>query len=169
MSDTENQESETRVRRRAATERSLDQAARDLEALNTKVDSLTQENASLKTDVERLQGELDSAQVKLKAALDEAERIQNERALAELASKRSEQVANLGLFSKEYIEEKASKWASIDDVEWAERLEEWQNLKPSAAVAQDSDSASAMSGSSEVLTTEATRKTSALRSALGLD
>lgn len=119
----------------------------------TKISELTAENAELNK-------KLDVVQVQLKAAQDETAALKadvaakEEAALkSELAAKRAEQVENLGLFGKEYISEKASKWADIAEDEWNERLDEWKNFKP-ATPSSTTDTASAMSGTSEDLATE---------------
>lgn len=134
----------------------------------------TQEVASLKTENERLNGELDTAQVALKAAQDEAEAFKSEKAaveeaarIAEVASKRATEVRELALFTEEYVTEKASLWAAMDEAAWNERLGEWKAVKgqPRAAAPTSTDTASAMSGSSEI---PAGKEPSARRRALGL-
>ncbi|HET6914983.1 MAG TPA: DUF6582 domain-containing protein [Acidimicrobiales bacterium] len=132
-----------------------------------------EEVASLKSENERLNGELDTAQVALKSAQDEAEALKSEKAAAEeaaakakVAEERAYQVRNLNLFTEEYVAEKASLWADMEEAAWTDRLEEWKAVKGQAASSTTStDTASAMSGSSEI---PAGKEPSARRRALGL-
>ena len=151
--------------------------ATDKAELETKVAELAEENTRLNSD-------LDKAQVELKAATDEVASLKSDieakdeaARKAEIASARASQVENLGLFSKDYIGDKASKWADLAEEDWAEKLEEWRSIKPATAegdeASSETDSASAMSGTSEELTTEPTDEASASdksarRAALGL-
>lgn len=161
----------------AALEGQLAAKSIEVEELAKKVDDLTTAKAAADEDNERLNKELDSAQVSLKAATDEIETMKDEAAkreeaarLAELASKRAEQVENLGLFPKEYITEKASAWASMDDSDWAERLEEWRSIKPVPAEGESTDQASAMTGDGGLTSEPAGEATTtpARRAVLGL-
>lgn len=150
----------------------LDKAVRDATALLTverdnltaQVNTLTTEKASLaedfaavKTENERLNGDLDTAQVSLKAATDEAAALKADIAAkdadaekAQIASDRAAQVRNLGLFPEEYINDKASKWADVDEAAWTDRLDEWKALKGTSATSTPTtDTASAMSGTRE--------------------
>lgn len=151
--------------------------------LTAKVDKLSTDNATLKSDNERLNKELDAAQVSLKNATDEVATLKAENAskdeaarLAEVAQKRSDQVKNLDLFPESYVSEKAAKWAAMSDEDWADRIDEWQKAKPEAAKGDDktgkADTASAMTGTSGDLTkdTDAANdsKPSARRAVLGL-
>lgn len=148
----------------SATDSALQSKVSENTELASKVETLTEENASLVTDNARLNKELDEAQVSLKAATDEVAALKTEKdeieaaaALAETASKRSEQIRNLNLFPEEFVTERASRWAAIPDEDWAERVAEWQaTAKPTAAAAgtTTTDSASAMEGTSGQLTTE---------------
>lgn len=169
----------------------LDKAVRDATALLTverdtlqsTVDALTADNAALtsdntavKAENERLNGELDTAQVTLKAAQDEAAALKADLASrdeaaekATIASDRAAQVRNLGLFPEEYITDKASKWADVDEDSWNDRLDEWKALKGTStgagsSTAATTDTASAMTGTSEAGTGEV----SARRAILGL-
>lgn len=167
----------------------LDKALRDATAsweaekadLINKVATLTEavtareeEVASLKTENERVNGELDTAQISLKAAQDETSQLREDiasaeeaKVKAELASKRAEQVRNLQLFPEDSITEKSARWAEMDEASWTERVTEWQAVKgqtPSPAP-HTSDTASAMTGSSEIQTGQ---QISARRLALGL-
>jgi len=158
----------------AALETALANKSEEAEGLAAKLEELTTSTATLSEDNVRLNRELDAAQVALKTATDEVASLKEETAkreeaarLAEIASKRSEQVENLGLFDKEYVAKKASEWASMEDSDWAERLEEWQTIKPAAASSEPGDTASAMTGGGG-LTTEPAETTSASRAALGL-
>jgi regulator of replication initiation timing len=165
----------------SATDSALQSKVSENTELASKVETLTEENASLVTDNARLNKELDEAQVSLKAATDEVASLKTEKeeieaaaALAETASKRGEQIRNLKLFPEEFVTERASRWAAIPDEDWAERVAEWQaTAKPAAgAAAATTDSASALEGTSGDLTTETAaaddKATSARRAALGL-
>ena len=149
----------------------LDKAVRDATALLTaerdnlkaQVDTLTTEKASLaedfaavKTENERLNGDLDTAQVSHKAATDKAAALEADMAAkdaeaekAQIASDRAAQVRNLGLFPEEYINDKASKWADVDEAAWTDRLDEWKALKGTSTSTTTTDTASAMSGTRE--------------------
>lgn len=148
----------------------LDKAVRDAvaalttenEGLKVQVETLTSDKASadadlaaLKVENERLNGDLDTAQVTLKAAQDEATSLKadlasrdEEAAKATIASDRASQVRNLGLFPEEYIADKASKWADVDEAAWEDRLDEWKALKGTSTTSTTSttDTASAMTG-----------------------
>lgn len=170
----------------AATEKALQAKTDEAATATSRVKELETELASVKDDNTRLNGELDSAQVQLKSAtekvaeLETAAKEADEKArLTEVASKRAEQVKNLGLFTDEYVTEKASSWASFDEAAWGERLEEWKQLKPASAEGTKAatDSASAMTGTSEDLTkageqdaasSDTDAKPAARRAALGL-
>lgn len=138
---------------------------------------------SVKADNDRINKELDDAQVQLKTATDKVKSLEEDIAkkdedskLAEVASKRAEQVENLKLFKPEYVKDKASKWAALEDSAWDEQIEEWRQLKPvTAEETKETDAASAMSGTDETLTKEtkvvddkASATPSARRAALGL-
>jgi hypothetical protein len=135
------------------------------------------ELASLQSENERLNGELDTAQVALKTAQDEANNLRTEIAdkeaeqqKADIASARAAQVRNLELFTEEYITERSARWADVEETAWNERLDEWKVAKgtssPSpAAGKKTTDTASAMTGSNEVKTGS---EPSARRLALGL-
>jgi uncharacterized protein YoxC len=143
-----------------------DEIASQKELLAEEVAAKKEEIAKLGAENNRIQGELDAAQVQLKSAQDEANRIAAEAALAATAAKRADEVAKLGLFGEEYIADKAGKWAGMSEDDWADRLDEWKNLRP---VVETQEADSAMLGSTESLTKESTAKVSALRAALGLD
>ena len=126
---------------------------------------------------EQVNGELDQAQVQLKAATEERDQLKSDIArrdeqaqIDELARARAEQVRNLDLFPEEYVTEKAQSWAGVPEEDWADRIEEWKKAKGDGTAAPSSlpsDQASAMSGSSDE--TPATKKTSSRRAVLGLD
>lgn len=168
----------------------LDKALRDGTAaletekasLESQVSSLTEsvsakdeEIASLKAENERLNGELDNAQVALKAAQDETAALKAdiaakdaEAAKAEIASARAAQVRNLGLFTEDYISEKAERWADVDEAAWTERLEEWKVAKGTSTPTpsgNSTDVASAMTGTREA---KSGSEPSARRAVLGL-
>lgn len=148
---------------------------RRVAALEEAGSASSEEVASLKSENERLNGELDTAQVALKTAQDEAEALKADVAakeeaarLAEVAAERSAQVRNLNLFTEEYVTEKASLWAGMEEAAWSERLEEWKVVKgqqSTSSAPASTDTASAMSGSAEI---PAGKEPSARRRALGL-
>lgn len=169
----------------------LDKAVRDAtaaltterDALKAQVDTLTSDKASqdtemaaVKSENERLNGELDTAQVSLKAAQDEASQLKADIAQrdeqagkAQIASDRAAQVRNLELFPEEYITEKAEKWADQDEAAWNDRLEEWKALKGTTSTTTTTtttDTASAMTGTRDGGTGH---EPSARRAILGLD
>lgn len=144
-----------------ATETALATKTQEAADAAAKVTELETANASLKADNDRINKELDEAQVSLKAASEEVASLKSDIAqkdeeakLAELASERAKQVTNLKLFPEEYVSEKASAWASMDTAAWDERVEEWKRLKPAGEGAPVTDAASAMSGTNEDLTKE---------------
>lgn len=148
-------------------------------ALTSERDTLTTERASLLADNERLNGDLDKAQVSLKTVTDEVASLKADIAAkdeaaqkAEIASARAAQVKNLGLFPEDYISEKASRWAEVDEAAWTERIEEWKAAKGDAtpATTATQDAASALTGTDEAArTTETAPKPNAARRAvLGL-
>lgn len=149
----------------------LDQAVRrataDLtaanETLTQQVTNLTSELAAktealdkANADNEKVNGDLDTAQVALKAAQDENAQLKADMAakdaaaaLAETASARAAQVRNLGLFDEKTISDRASKWAEKDEAAWNESLTEWQALKGAGGAATiPTDAASAITGTS---------------------
>lgn len=124
---------------------------------------LDQQVATLSQDNKRLNGELDKAQLDLKTSRDETAALKADLAakdeaarISDLASKRTAQVRNLGLFDDTYVTERAERWATLSDDDWADRIDEWSKAKPAAASSSDSksDAASAMTGTSGELTTD---------------
>lgn len=124
---------------------------RDEQAASIK--TLTDENT-------RLNSELDTAQVSLKAAKDEVATLKSEVAerdqkaqLAEVASKRVEQVKNLGLFDDDYASKKSEKWAAMSDDDWAAQLDDYKALRGTTTTSTSggggTDTASALTGSRE--------------------
>jgi hypothetical protein len=149
--------------------------AKQVAQLSEAVSAKDGEVASLQSENERLNGELDTAQVSLKSAQDEASELkadiaakQEAAAKAELASARAAQVRELNLFPEDYVNDKAAKWAEVDEAAWAERVEEWSAAKAAtpAVAPVSTDTASAMSGSSEVTSG---KTSTARRAALGLN
>lgn len=145
----------------AATEKALAAKTEEAASATTRVKELETELESAKSDNDRLNKELDAAQVKLTSTTEEvaalkeaAAKAEEEAHLKEVASKRAEQVKNLKLFPDEYVGEKASKWAALTDEAWGEQLEEWKQLKPVTAGEGEADAASAMTGTTEQLTKE---------------
>jgi regulator of replication initiation timing len=128
-----------------------------VETLSTEKASLTENFTAVKAENERLNGDLDTAQVSLKAASDEAAALKADMAAkdaeaekTQIASDRAAQVRNLGLFPEEYIADKASKWASVDEASWTDRLDEWKALKGTTATSTTTtDTASALTGTRE--------------------
>jgi len=165
----------------SATEKALERKTEEAAELAAKVAKLEADNASLTSHNERLNKELDTAQVSLKSATDEVATLRADNAAkdeaarkADLASKRADQVKNLQLFPEEYIAEKAAKWADVSEEDWDDRLEEWRQAKPATTTDENkskTETASAMTGTSGDLTTdEASKKepVPARRAALGL-
>lgn len=165
----------------ATTEEALGRKTEEAAELAAKVAELETASAALKADNVRLNSELDTAQVALKSATDEASSLKaaNDEAAAlaaktEIASVRAEQVKNLALFTPEYVTEKAAAWADLADDAWNDRVEEWKALKPATTTdSKPSDTASAMTGTTEGLATEPVVDTAkavipARRAALGL-
>lgn len=144
----------------STTEKALATKTEEAAELTGKVTKLEEELEAAKADNERLNKELDTSQVTLKAAQDEVASLKadiakkdEEAEKAEIAQKRTEQVKNLGLFADEYVTEKAKAWAELSDESWSERLEEWAKLKPAGSGdSTKDDTASAMSGTSDGLT-----------------
>jgi len=165
---------------RAAVDQATADLARIRDELQTQLtdatserDAVKAEAAGLTEDNERLNTELDAAQVQLKSATDakadldkQLTDLQETSRLSEVAATRAAQVRNLGLFTEEHIAEKASRWAAVPDEEWAERIEEWKAVQGESPTT-DTDSASALTGSSEG-TTARHRTASARRRVLGL-
>lgn len=146
----------------AATDAALATKSQEVVDLTGKLETA---NAALETanaEVASLNGKLDTAQVELKAATDKAAELEadlakerDDRAKADVAGKRADQVKNLGLFSDEYVAEKAESWAGLDEAAWNDRVDEWSKLKPASpgkAGESTADTASAMSGTSGSLT-----------------
>jgi len=115
------------------------------------ITTLTEENT-------RLNGDLDKSQLELKTATDKVTELEQEVAkrdqeaqLAEVASKRVEQVKNLKLFTDEHAAKRANEWAALSEEDWAARLEDYKNLRggsPAGAGDGGTDTASALSGTS---------------------
>ena len=145
-----------------ATDAALQTVTAERDDLKAKLEVAEADKAALQSANDRINGDLDKAQLELKAAQDKAASAEQElakerddRAKADVASKRVEQVKNLGLFPKDYItDEKASAWANLDEAAWTERVDEWSKLKPATAGEGTADTASAMSGTTEELTKE---------------
>lgn len=167
----------------AATDKANAALQEQVTTLTTERDALAAEKATLLADNARLNTDLDTNQVALKAATDEVAALKEDIAakdeaarLSEIASTRAAQVKNLGLFPEEYITEKASKWAEVDDAAWTERLEEWKAAKGDAAPtagATKTDAASALEGTDEAARLAAEKKNeskpgAARRAVLGL-
>jgi regulator of replication initiation timing len=145
----------------SVTTEALERKTQENAELTTKVETLTAENESLKSDNARVNKELDEAQISLKTAVDEAAVLKQEKAdaaaateKAELAAKRADQVKALGVFPEEFVTEKAARWAELADADWAERVEEWAARRPEAT--PNTETASALSGTTGELTKEHT-------------
>lgn len=177
---------------RQAVEDATAALSRENESLTEQVEALTEERdeaqsqvTELKGETERLNGELDSAQVALTTAEERASELEAEitkrdeqARLREIADERAKQVRNLGLFAEDDIDEKAQRWASLDDEAWSERVEEWRAIKGASGDEQaqtttttSTETASAITGTSEGEEEQeeaAEEKTSARRQVLGL-
>lgn len=167
----------------SATEKALETKTDEVKELAAKLEKAEADLAAAKADNDRLNSELDTAQVSLKAAEEKVTTLETDikakeeaAAKAEVASKRADQVRNLKLFSDEQVAEKASRWAELSDEEWTERLDEWAALKPatSGEPTQTTDAASAMSGGGDLTKepdstdTAESAKPKARRAVLGL-
>lgn len=144
--------------------------------LTAERDEAVERADTAETENERLNGELDSAQVKVTsleeaktnlerdiAARDEAAR------LAELATKRGSQVRNLGLLTEDVISEKAERWARLDDEVWDDNIDSWTKLKAASGNGSSSvETASLMTGSSEGSSGSGNESVPARRRVLGL-
>jgi hypothetical protein len=167
----------------AATEQAL--AAKTEEAANEKAraDKAEAELETVKADNAKLNTELDTAQVSLKAANEKAAQLEADLAAKDeasakekLATERASQVRNLKIFEDTYVDERASSWADMAEEDWSARLDEWAKIRPVSTETVTTDAASAMSGTSGELTkdpesdaaAESTKKPSARRAALGL-
>jgi hypothetical protein len=131
----------------------------EIAELTKSVTTLTQERDDAKSDLTRVNGELDKAQVDLKAAQDEVASLKAEvakrdedAAHAETASKRAEQVKNLKLFNDDFVSERAGGWSLLTEDDWAARLEEWKAMKPTTPEGDPPKDDTAMSGSNGNLT-----------------
>lgn len=138
----------------SATDSALATKTTEAAAAVAKVAELEGQVSTLTTDNTRLNSELDAAQVKLTAAeskVSELEKSISEKdaaaALTEVAAKRSEQVRNLKLFSDDYVAERASRWAGLDEAAWDEQVKEWRQIKPDSDAGNGTaDTASALEG-----------------------
>lgn len=155
----------------AATDAALAKATTDAADAIARADLADKAAADLKTDNERLNKELDEAQVKIKAAEDRASAAEDElkkskedAALSEVASKRLDQVKALNLFPEDFITERAERWSKQSEEDWASQVAEWQTLKPAQAGSEtpNGDQASALTGAStDGLSTEKTTDSAA--------
>lgn len=169
----------------STTEAALERKIEELSAATKRADEAEAKAGELEADNARLNGELDKAQIDLKAATDKAAALESEKteaekaaAKAEVANERAQAVKTLGLFSEEYVQERASRWAELADDAWAEQLAEWRLIKPAEQAQEGAgsgsasqDAASAMTGSTESLTKDGTDSASTVsprRRALGL-
>lgn len=191
MSDTLSKETHEALLAKAVADATADLSAQ-LTTVTAERDELAGKNTELAGQVEtltadntRVNAELDSAQVKLTAATEEVASLKSsieeaaaKAAKTELASKRAEQVKALGLFTDEYVGEKAEIWADLAEDVWGERLSEWQLIKPAgtdeASTKKTTETASALSGTTGDLTKEppvetaSATKPPARRAVLGL-
>lgn len=142
------------------TEAALSVKTEEASTATKRVTELEAELSTAKEEAARLNTELDAAQVKLTSATEEVAGLKKDAAakeeaaqVAEIASKRAEQVKNLKLFTEDFVtEERAARWAAQTDEAWGEQLEEWKQLKPAASGEGEgaSDTASAMTGTSDL-------------------
>lgn len=164
----------------ATTESALERKTNELAELTTKHTALETETASLREEVTRLNKDLDTAQVDLKAARDENASLKADNdakdeaaRLKDIQDKRTDQVKNLKVFPDEYVQEKAEAWAKLPEDEWAGRVDEWTKARPatSGSEGHSQEQASAMSGTSGDLTRDPAGdndKQPARRAVLGL-
>lgn len=151
--------------------------------LTVQVETLTQsatdkdaEIASLKEVNTEVNGKLDTAEVALTAATEKATALEadiaakdEEARLTALSTERAAQIRNLNLFPDELIDEKAARWAVLDELAWTERVEDWKAVSTASgsATTTPTETASAFTG-----TTDAPNGTvkpgSARRAVLGL-
>lgn len=139
------------------TDAALEKKTEELAQAQARISELETAANTSTAEVERLNKDLDDAQVKLTSATEEVANLKKEATeaaekakLTEVAAARSKQVENLKLFPAEYVTENASKWAALSDDDWAARVEEWTKLRPEAeATATETDAASAMTGTSD--------------------
>lgn len=148
-----------------------------LATTTTERDQAVKHADEVETEVSRLEGELDTAQVKLKSAEDENASLKGDLsardealALKEKAGERAEEVRALGLFPEEHIVEKAERWAGYSDDEFAEVVADWKAARSTSKEEGSVETASRMSGSSEGAgsTSTKTTETSARRRVLGI-
>lgn len=171
---------------RKAVEDATAAAQAEIAELTEKVTNITSEFEAASARVSELEeaseqasAELDQAQVQLRAATEERDQLQADIAqrdkdaeVAEIASKRAEQVRNLGLFPEDYIADKAQVWAAVSEEDWASRVDEWKQAKGvttgdgGASETLPVEQASAMTGSAP---STSTTKPSPRRQVLGLD
>jgi len=166
---------------RAAVEQATAESTRKVNDLTAQVAALTTERdtaasqaVTLTAENDRLNGELDAAQIQLRTVSDEKSALEADLAarvkdaqLAEVAAARATQVRNLQLFPEDHIAEKARKWAEVDETDWADRLEEWKTIRgtegasaPPVSTTPAPEQASALTGSTEAaLTTPSLRRT----------
>jgi chromosome segregation ATPase len=146
------------------TEKALETSQARVQELEAKVTSLESDNAGLKADNERINGELDAAQVNLRTSTEKVTELEGKVEKAEqdarrekLATERAEQVKNLGLYDETYVTEQAQRWADLTDEAWSARLDEWKALKAPGTETQETAAATrktAMSGTTEEITKE---------------
>lgn len=145
--------------------------------LTSERDQAAQRADEAETEVSRLEGELDTAQVKLKSSEDEIASLQEEiserddaMAKKEKSEERAEEVRALGLFPEEHIAEKAERWATYSDDEFAELIEDWKAARSTSKEDGSVETASRITGSSEGAGTngKSEKTASARRAVLGL-
>lgn len=143
----------------AATEAALATKTTEATEATARADKAEKELETANAEVARLNGELDTAQVSLKAAQDKASQLEADLAAKDeasakekLATERASQVRNLKIFDDTYVDERASSWADMAEGDWSARLDEWAKIRPASTEAPNSDAASAMSGTSGELT-----------------
>lgn len=151
--------------------------------LTAQVETLTQsattkdaEIASLKEANTEVNGKLDTAEVALTAATEKAAALEadvaakdEEARLIALSTERAAQVRNLKLFPDEVIDEKAARWAELDEPAWTERVEDWKAVSAAAGATTTTttETASAITGTTDAPTGTAKPGT-ARRAVLGL-
>lgn len=167
----------------AATEAALATKTQEAASEKARADKAETELETVKADNAKINGELDTATLNLKAAQDKASQLEADLAAKDeasakekLATERASQVRNLKVFEDSYVDERASIWADVAEADWNARLDEWAKIRPASTEPANTDAASAMTGTTGDLTKEpekgtdaaADSKPSARRAVLGL-
>lgn len=167
----------------AATEAALATKTQEAASEKARADKAETELAAALADNAKLNADLDTAQVTIKAANDKASQLEADLAAKDqaaakekLATERASQVRNLKVFEDAYVDEKASVWADVAEEDWNARLDEWAKIRPASTEPVKTDTASVMTGTTGDITKDpepgsdaaAETKPSARRAVLGL-